>query len=482
MPNESVISKERLMFLANEFEVFTEEEVKTLITESKLGREHCEFIKGNNKQNILAIKRVSYEEDKENPTIKVAVSERVFRNMIKADPTEQKANLSWLLHSFRRFIKENNISEAIRFADEDLRTANEYLIIFEANKRKKKFIEWAKKSAYRKWKMTHRDSTEAEWKALEYNPSDITQYKSLSQLFDSVDPFRERTASNLECAMQKFVELGLAEIPFRDRKWTVYVPLSMEANCVMEKLASWCTAKPGNGMFESYTNYKTPIEGAKSKIYVVISNDVFKNKSEECYQMHFESKQVKDRSNSSISLYECVLQHSEGMSDYFHDELDVLARLTPSIDNNVYIDYLISFGFTESLFDYLDENIPVIKLKSREVPKLPDISKFKNLDELLLMKLGLTELHPSIGNLTKLELMSISDNKIKVLPKEIGLLKNLDFLNIKGNPIEVIPDEIAGLDKKNGGKLYQISVDVKDIGEANMKKLKRLLPSTIVGG
>ena len=78
--------------------------------------------------------------------------------------------------------------------------------------------------------------------------------------------------------------------------------------------------------------------------------------------------------------------------------------------------------------------------------------------------------------------MSISDNKIKVLPKEIGLLKNLDFLNIKGNPIEVIPDEIAGLDKRNGGKLYQISVDVKDIGETNMNKLKRLLPSAIVGG
>lgn len=476
----SINNKERLIYLAKEFDVFSPEEAAEIEKESSVTKKvdlvHYEFIRAHSDE-IIAIKRINIGDVKKT-SVKISVSEKTFINMIMADPTDQKANLQWMLNTFRRFIKDEKINEAIRFAEEDLQIAKEYLTLFEANKRKAKFIEWCKKTEYRKWHNHNKDLTDADWQAVGYNPSDITQYRSLSQLFDAVDPFMEREASNLERAMQSFVNLGQAVIPFRDRKWTVFIPLTTEANCVMNNFAAWCTIKPGNGMFNSYTQNNKKPNGKNSNIYVIINNKLFTGESQECYQIHFETGQIKGRENgSNINLYGPVLSTSEGIAEYFHAELDEMARQLKTIDNNKYLDFLIQFGFTESLFDFLDAKIPVLKLQNRVVPRLPDISKFRNLDSLLLMKLDMHELHPSIGSLTKLELLSLSGNKITSIPKEIGNLKKLDFINLKGNPIEYIPDEIAELDKSRGGSLYRISVSVKDIGEANLKKLKKLLPS-----
>lgn len=475
----------RLVYLAEKFEVFTDDDFVRYMEEYKNTEDINMYpITGHN-EVVLAIKW-SFLPNKERKRVltKVTVSDTVFASMLVADPTENKIFLQWMLNSFVRLIKDDdNIKEAIRFADEDLGIANTYLNLFEANKRKKKFSEWAIKNEYRKWKLNNVDGDKSDWDKLNYDPADINQYRSLSQLFDAVDPFVERQSSNLEKAMEHFVKIGEAEIPYRDRKWTVYIPLSRDANVVFNKFGSWCTAVPGNSMFDRYTkNDKLP-NGADSTIYIIINNKMFSDDSKECYQIHFESGQIKDQSNgwTTIDLYELVLSTSDGIREYFHAELDDRARMYKGdISKNKYIDFLISFGYTESLFDYLDKTLPIIKISGRQVPRLPDISRFKELDQLLLLKLGMFELHPSIGTLINLELLSIPDNKIKKLPKEIGNLKKLDFMNLKGNPIEEIPDEIAQLDRSNGGRLFRISVDKKDIGEANYEKLKRLLPNVTI--
>ena len=115
---------------------------------------------------------------------------------------------------------------------------------------------------------------------------------------------------------------------------------------------------------------------------------------------------------------------------------------------------------------------------NREVPKLPTLSRFKNVDQFIVTKAKLVELHPSIGDLTNLEMLVLTDNRIKSLPKEIGMLKNLVFLNLTGNPIKDIPSEIACLDKSNGGSLHRVGVKEEDIGKENYRKLKSLLPQT----
>jgi Leucine-rich repeat (LRR) protein len=251
---------------------------------------------------------------------------------------------------------------------------------------------------------------------------------------------------------------------------------------VFANFANWCTAREGNGMFNSYTNgYKKP-NGKDSDIYIIINNKFFAGETKELYQIHFETNQLKDYKNGqNVSIFENVLAESEGLTNFFYEELMGMAKtFKKGIENNKYLDYLIQFGFAESLFELIDDQTPTIRFMTREIPRLPDISKFKSLDQLIITGAKMVELHPSIGKLTNLELLVLTDNRIKTLPKEIGGLKKLTFLNLIGNPIKDIPTEISYLDKSNGGSLHRVGARIEDIGEENFKRLKELLPTTYI--
>ncbi|KAG0877270.1 hypothetical protein G6F15_009863 [Rhizopus arrhizus] len=58
---------------------------------------------------------------------------------------------------------------------------------------------------------------------------------------------------------------------------------------------------------------------------------------------------------------------------------------------------------------------------------------------------SLVELSPSIGYLSNLTSLILSNNQMTALPKEVGYLKNLRLLNISDNKIHEIPDTIAFL-------------------------------------
>ena len=89
-------------------------------------------------------------------------------------------------------------------------------------------------------------------------------------------------------------------------------------------------------------------------------------------------------------------------------------------------------------------------------------------------------MHPSIGSLDSLQELLIPDNNLTTIPSEIGKLKNLIFINIIGNKIKSIPDDIKYLDKSNGGSLHRIAFRREEIGEVNYKRLRKLLPSTMM--
>ena len=494
-------TESRLEYLIKTFNVVDNEELYEMVESSKhLPKEEGgtslrpifkpqqatlnSMIKLNTSENLLVVlKKVVI---KEKLVKEYFISDIVFGDIIKSDPTENKSNVQWMLQTFLNSL-EHNVDEGIRFATEDLIAANDYLVLFEKHKKKKRFKEWAIKNEYRKWNLLNKTKSKKDWDELGYNQSDITQYKSLGQLFDAIDPFRERNHSDLEKAMEGFMHVNEAEIEYKDRYWTVYVPKTKSANCVMQNFAGWCTAQPDQGMFDSYVSDQRQPNGEKSKIYVVVNNELFEGRSDETYQIHFESSQIKDKSNGygNVDLYELIFEkpHGEGIHEYFHAELDRMAREDKgSITNNKYIDYLISFGFTESLFDYLEDDTNSINFNgNKKIPKLPDLSRFQKVDQLILMGVGLKELHPSVCNLEKLELLSLSDNKLTTLPREIGKLKNVDIINLKGNPLTSIPDEIAELDRSNGGTLYRVSVNLDDVGQEVYDKLKRLLPTAVVG-
>jgi hypothetical protein len=466
---------DRLTFLAEQFDIFecSSDNIGPSPVDAKIQELHNDGYESSlvttRDKKVIAI--LSTKENKKNRFFKkVSVCSEVFSDMVIADPTDNKIYLQWMLTVFSKLLKdggETNTSAAIRFVNEDLPQANAYLMLFEDNKRKKKF----------------RDLCLASYSLKHVNdPTNINQYKSLSQLFDAVDPFIERQPSAVERTMEKFVESGQALIPVKDRKFTLFIPKTTAANVVFDKFANWCTAKEGNGMFKSYTTGHKKPNGENSDIYIIINNKFFSGESEDLYQIHFETNQLKDRKNSSnVSIFETVLMESEGLTNFFYEELITMAKgFKKGIENNKYLDFLIQFGFTESLFEMFSIDSPSIKIMKREVPKLPDMSKFTELDQLIITDAKLVELHPSVGNLSKLQMLVLTNNRIKSLPAEIGQLKELTFLNITGNPIKDIPSEIRYLDKSNGGSLFRVAVKEEDIGAENYQKLKSLLPQTLI--
>lgn len=461
---------DRIEFLAKKFDVFDNQpdEFKNKLEELKSNGYEYEVYTSEIDNKPLAIMwYVKPAGQGERFTRNISVSLDVFSDIISVDPTPNKSCVQWMLTVFTRYLKEgkeSSIQMAIRFVVEDLPQANLYLKLFEANKRKNKFKEFCKDS----YILRHVT-----------DPTDINQYKSLSQLFDAVDPFIERDPTEMESLLEKYVNSGKAQIPVKDRKFTLYIPKTTDAATVFHKFANWCTARPGNGMFTSYTSNLKP-NGKKSDIYVIINNKFFTGESQEIYQIHFESNQIKDRHNSTnVSIFETVINESEGLSNFFYEELMGMAKgCKTGLENNPYLDALIKFGFCESLFEFIEPDTPTIRFMTREIPKLPDMSRFAQLDQLIITDAKMVEVHPSIGKLSNLEMLVLTNNRIKMLPKEIGNLKKLTFMNLISNPIEYIPFEIANLDRSKGGSLFRLAVKREDIGEKNYQRLKELLPTT----
>ena len=450
---------DRLAFLSKKFNIFN---IKNDYTETDLNEitSHSNFklIKGHN-DNILSlrcvyeIKKIKSNGSEVTKTkVDIHICDQVFNTIIKSDPTLNKIYTQWILNLFSKLLKtEESINEAIRLVEEDLPLAEVYLKLFENNKRKQKFKKLCSGSYILK------DIKD---------PTNINQYKSLPQLYDAIDPFIERDPSEMETLLQKFVDSGQAEISVRCRKFTVYIPKTKEANCVFNKFVNWCTATPGNGMFSNYTNNKSP-NGPKSIIYIVINNKFFNGELEDnhLYQVHFESNQIKNRKqNKNADFFNDVINGSEIMSDYFYDILTPMAKQVGTNKNNLYLDYLIKFGWTQALFDIIEEFTPIIRILNRDVPKLADLSRFTNLNTLAIANAKLTKLHESLKTLNKLRELIIPNNKLTSLPKEIGALQNLIFLNILGNKITEIPDEIKFLDKTRGGNLYRLAVNPITLG------------------
>jgi len=466
-------SIERIAFLAEKFNVFTNDEYKGLIE-----KDGVITVYGNEiDREVIALYTVKMYDngdlkvDDHNNTISnwIGIHENVFINMVQSDPTVNKIYVQWMLSVFTNYLKKGQRIFAKRFACEDLPQAKEYLELFDANKYKKAFKRICSAN------FAFNNITD---------PSNINQYKNLSQLFDAVDPYIERDVSNLERGLVRFVKSGEAEIPFKDRNFTVYTPFTKEASAVLSSFTSWCTSKLSYSNHEGYTNQKTPM-GTKSKLYVIFDNNFFlpeedPNHSDGLWQLHVESGQLQNKSNSSEpNFVGKVLDKSEGISEYFYDLLIKMARMGgDNISKNVYASRLINFGFSDILFEIIGKDVDKIQFQNQNLRKIPDMTKFKNLSSLYLYNVKLEELHDSVSKLKKLNTLSLPNNKLKTIPRGVCYLKNLTSINLVGNNIESLPDELGKLDRKNGGGLIRIAFGKKEVSKEILAKARRLLPTT----
>ena len=399
----------------------------------------------------------------------IRIHEDVFGYMVQYDPTKNKSYVQWMLNTMTRLIKSGEIEEAIRFGSEDLVQANEYLTLFHKHKVSKMFKKLCKDNPSVK-ELT--------------DPSNINQYHHLSQVFDAVEVYIERDVSELESKMNQFVKVGEALIPFKDRNFTLYIPISVGSSTIFSDFASWCTAKVGDSNFESYTTQKTSL-GKKSNLFIVIDNNLFLDKDDPNYsnniwQFHFESNQTMDYKNShEPNIYEKIISKSEGLKAYFYDHLVSLAKADiGNIQSNQYLKSLLLFGFSDVLFKVINEEIPAIKFVKMKLPELPSLSKFTKLDSLYLKECGLREINDNVKDLKNLSIMAFPNNELKKVPECVGYLKKLLLLNFNNNKIKTFPDSIANLDKSNGGSLMRLVIANNPISDAEVERLRLLLPNT----
>jgi hypothetical protein len=397
----------------------------------------------------------------------VMVFEDVFVDIVQADPTEHKEYTQWMLETFVRLVKVDT-EKAIQFIKEDLWLATDYLNIFHSVKHKPKFKALCKKNE------AFKDISDA---------SNINQYRDLSQLFDAVDPFTNKIPSKLEKDIRVISKLGDGNIPYEDRKIIIFTPKTIKASRLFANYSNWCTTS--KSQFENYVGKKTS-KNTKSKLFILIPKTFLleeddEHKTNQIYQLHFESLMYMDKSDRRISDLSIFLKDNIGLSNYFYDELIGYARAShPNYQQNVYVSGLSSFGFTDFTFEVIPVETKKIQFIGEALKNLEKINRFKSVYSLFFRDCNIDEIHPNIGDLEKLGNLSLPNNNIKKLPKSIGKLKNLTVINISGNLIEEIPETIKELDKSNGGSLEYFSYGKNELSDKLIKQLNEWLPNAVL--
>lgn len=483
--------RQRLEFLYDKFNVGDVDEKReewTKVEENEDGEEEVIALDGRVERVVgsggdIVIGAVKRNREKPHKIEEYVISKTTFKKVVEADPTTTKIYTQWLLNKLIDMFKGKRKKDGVRFSTkdaqnlicEDLPKAHDHLKVFEKHKRKKKFKKLAKG-------VTTLDHIK--------DPSDINQYEDLTQLYDAIEFFMEEDNMNsdLEKAMDRYVRVNEGKVEFRDRYFTVFVPGSQEACTIFKNVANWCNVRTEGSMYDHYVYGDRRPDGSPSKLYIIMNNDVLKGESKELYQVHFETDQIKTRRDevANVNIYEPVIKKSKGISDYFYNELYQLAKdfqkhnPNTSIEKNVYIDHLLKFGFSDSLFDFLKKGeTPYISLVKKDVSYLPDLTKFKDeLKSISVNNNSLTDIHPNIGELKELKYLVLTNTNLKELPSTIGKLKNLKMLNVNNNAnLNGLPDTIEELDPSNGGSLELLVIDENN---PDKDRSSELLPNVII--
>lgn len=459
--------EKRIEFLAKQFKVFDDDYLSKLHDNDFFDESGYEVnTVMNYDEEICALYNWNQRKKKNGELVigEVHIYIDTFINIVQADPTEHKEYVQWMLTTFVKLIKNGLISEGLRFIDEDLDMASEYLEIFHSIKNKPKFKSLSKNNH------------------LFYNikdPSNINQYNNLGQLFDAVDPFILKDTSKLDRDIRISSKLGGGKILYEDRFFIVYTPLTIKGSRLFRNYTNWCTTGKKE-TFKSYVDRKTPL-GNKSKLYILIPKTFLlrdeTKRTDDIYQLHFETNQYMNRSDKHINLYN-IINGNDGLLQFFYDVLIEMAKACHNdYQNNNYTKALKALRFNDVILDVLPEILDKIYFYGEHFKDLTKLGKFDKAYCLYLRECGIEVLPPTIGNMKSLGYISLPNNKIKEIPANIGLLKKLTILNISGNKGIRFPKEITELDPVNGGSLVMISYGKGELTAETINDLKSWLPN-----
>lgn len=123
---------------------------------------------------------------------------------------------------------------------------------------------------------------------------DINKYKSLPDIFVSIQPYLESDEEvQSNTSLEKEIKRKETKRLFEDEYWLVIQPLTERAACYYGKNTEWCTAAKENNYF-NYYNKQGPL---------FINIDKKNNRK---YQFHFETSQFMDENDREIDLLDLI--------------------------------------------------------------------------------------------------------------------------------------------------------------------------------
>lgn len=144
----------------------------------------------------------------------------------------------------------------------------------------------------------------ARTKKLKPEHKDIGRIKNDSQLADLIRVYADvETQSKSEkksAEEQAMYDSKKAKLLYDDEEWKLVIPLTEEASCYFGKNTQWCTAAKNHSMFSHY-NMDGPL-------IVMIHKPSGKR-----WQLHFESNQFMDATDSPVRLFELMSKAPEGI-------------------------------------------------------------------------------------------------------------------------------------------------------------------------
>jgi hypothetical protein len=452
---------------------------------------------------------------------KVKLSEVGVETIFNADPSKKKEYAQWLLDSFKKVAVRSEI-EAQRFYDEDLVVATEALDMFHVLKNRRIFNQQAKELN----NAPDNPKDIRQYDSIGQLFGIVTKFSLDDE--DEEETGEGKLSSKgkkLYDEIQTFVNLEQAEIKYRDDNVIVYSPQSLKSSCEpLGNMASWCTRAADNTYFDSYRRDYPKPDGSLSDYYVVMPLELFtasQPSGHDFYplQFHFESDQIRDKtqsgySNISNEEVEKVLNDFPGMAEFFRKEIGKLAadsiRSGTGLMENHYVKYLKMFGGTVTshvpqeayeegiinikklakeddgpvknnqyvkwlkentdedidIVTYIGEDTTSIDFSGLNLGRIPDISKFSQCTEVVLMDCSLTEMPTADLLPPETAYLGLSKNRISSLHFE-GYgekLKSIEVVIVMDNPIKKINTENLGKIMTNG-EFVRLALDQSTIQE-----------------
>ena len=193
----------------------------------------------------------------------------------------------------------------------------------------------------------------------------INNIKSIDQLYQVIENTKSQGISTNRKVQrgielfQKSINKG-GKVVFKDNKWAVLVPETLESSVVFGEDTNWCTTA-SNG--EKYNHYLNKFGG---KYFINLNLE-----TGDLYQFHFESKQFMDSSNKSIDIINMIITDNKLRQFYVN-----------YIQNMKIPDYILLLRLTENPSEELQKSaikqdgkaIKYISNPSEELKKFSIIS------------------------------------------------------------------------------------------------------------